>query len=351
MPPSRAPLFSPSTSRSPTNQFRFRRCGGVRRSAQDGFETARGIASPADPVDATAPPVGRTADIHLHDSFVWRPDRACPDHPGIGFDQTMVSGLAFRATRRRIARYPRLVPETLHNVRETSVIGKLGYRDTGLAPRQLLSVHSSDREPTASESPMTERSKSVNSNQRWKRITQLSIIAVPFVMVAIYYFSPPEKGSEGNPPTGVLARPPDPIASTITIPKPETEPTEPVESAQTEIQTVRFEIETRERTVERHFQNGHCENSTNIKWEVRAAEGWRIDVTSLKLAPDSISSKSSYFGVSDLTEDGFTMNGRVSNNGDCVKVLGKVVARDGRGHLTVAGTYNEKRDVEVPNEG
>ena len=170
-------------------------------------------------------------------------------------------------------------------------------------------------------------------------------------MVAIYYFSPPEKGSEGNPPTGVLARPPDRIASTITIPKPETEPTEPVESPQTEIQTVRFEIETRERTVERHFQNGHCENSTNIKWEVRAAEGWRIDSTSLKIDPVSISSKSSYFGVSDLTEDGFTMNGRVSNNGDCVKVLGKVVARDGRGHLTVAGTYNEKREVEVANEG
>ena len=228
---------------------------------------------------------------------------------------------------------------------------KVRYRDTGLAPRQLLSVHSSDREPAASESPMTERSKSVNSNRRWKRITQLSIITVPFVMVALYYFSPPEKGSEGNPPTGVLVRPPDPIASTIAIPKPETEPTEPVESAQTEIQTVKFEIETRERTVERHFQNGHCENSTNIKWEVRAAEGWRIDVTSLKLAPVSISSKSSYFGVSDLTEDGFTMNGRVSNNGDCVTVLGKVVARDGRGRLTVAGRYNEKREVEVPNEG
>lgn len=194
---------------------------------------------------------------------------------------------------------------------------------------------------------MTKRSK---SNRRWKRFTQLSIIAVPCVTVAIYYFSPPEKGSEGNPPMGVLPRPPGPIASTTTNPKPHTKPTEPVEPAQTEAQTVRLDIETRERTVERHFQNGHCENSTNIKWEVRAADGWRIDVTSLKLAPVSMSSKSSYFGVSDLTEDGFAMNGRVSNKGECVTVLGKAVARDGRGQLTVAGTYNEIREVEVPLE-
>ena len=197
---------------------------------------------------------------------------------------------------------------------------------------------------------MAKRSKSANSNRRWKRVTQLSVIAVPFVMVAVYYLSPPEKSSEGNPPTGVLAQPVDSTHSTITEPERKTEPTESVDTAPTKVQTVRLETETRERTVERYFQNGHCENSTNIKWEVRAAEGWRIDVASLDLAPVSISSKSSYFGVSDLTEDGFAMNGRVSNNGDCVKVLGKVVARDGRGHLSVAGTYNEKREVEIRDE-
>ena len=198
---------------------------------------------------------------------------------------------------------------------------------------------------------MTKASESLNSNRIWKRITQVSIIAGPVVMFAIYYFSSPEQGSRGNPPTGTLAQPPDPIASKLTIAKPDSEPTRPVESSQTESQPSRFEIETRERTVERHFQNGHCEDSTNIKWEVRAAEGWRIDVTSLEVAPVSIGSKSSYFGVSDLTEDGFTINGRVSNNGDCVTVLGKVVARDGRGHLTVAGAYNEKREVLVPGDG
>ena len=198
---------------------------------------------------------------------------------------------------------------------------------------------------------MTEPSKSPNSNRIWKRITQVSIIAVPVVMVAIYYFSPPEQGSQGNPPTGTLAQPPDPIPPKLTIAKPDSEPTKPVESPQTESQPSRIEIETRQRSVERHFQNGHCEDSTNIKWEVRAAEDWQIDVASLKIAPVSIGSKSSYFGVSDLTEDGFIMNGRVSNNGDCVTVLGKVVARDGRGHLTVAGVYNEKREVQVPREG
>ena len=198
---------------------------------------------------------------------------------------------------------------------------------------------------------MTEPPKSLNSNRIWKRITQASIIAVPVVMVAMYYFSPPEQGSQGNPPTGTLAQPPDPIPSELTIAEPESEPTKPVESPQTESQPSRFDIETRERTVKRRFQNGHCEDPTNIKWEVRATEGWRIDVTSLKIAPVSIGSKSSYFGVSDLTEDGFTMNGRVSNNGDCVTVLGKVVARDGRGHLTVAGAYNENREVQHPGDG
>ena len=203
---------------------------------------------------------------------------------------------------------------------------------------------------------MAKSSKS-QSDRRWKRMTQISVIAAPIVMLIIFLASPlpeilfPEKGSEGNSPTGVQASTPDRVASSAMEAKPETKTIEPTKSPQPEAQIVEFESQTRERTVERHFQNEHCESSTNIRWEIQATEGWRIDTTSLNLAPTSISSKSSYPGISDLTKDGFTMNGRVSNNGDCLKVLGKIIARDGRGHLTVAGTYNEVREVEVSIEG
>ena len=201
------------------------------------------------------------------------------------------------------------------------------------------------------------KSAKSESDRKWKRMTQISVIAVPIVMLIIFLASPlPEilffkEGSEGNSPTGIQATIPNPVASSTMEAKPETQTIEPTESPQPEAQIVEFETQIRERNVERHFQNEHCGSSTNIKWEIQAAEGWQIDTTSLNLTPTSISSKSSYFGISHLTEDGFTMNGRVSNNGDCVKVLGKVIARDGRGHLTVAGTYTEVREVEVSKGG
>lgn len=99
--------------------------------------------------------------------------------------------------------------------------------------------------------------------------------------------------------------------------------------------------------VERSFRNGHCEEATNIVWQVRSSEGWRIDVNSLNLVPIT-SEESSYFGVSELSEDGFSIEGKVSNSGDCVRVLGKIVARDRRGVLSVSGTYKEAREVLAP---
>ena len=103
-------------------------------------------------------------------------------------------------------------------------------------------------------------------------------------------------------------------------------------------------METRQRTVRRSFENPHCSDPTNISWDVRAADGWQIDVASVTLV-SSTSSKSAYHGVSDLSEDGFAINGRVSNDGQCVTVLDRRVARDVRGNLTVSGTYNEVRWV------
>lgn len=218
-----------------------------------------------------------------------------------------------------------------------------------------------------------------DNDRKWNRGAQIAAIAGPIVAVLLFVATPlvdtliPQRSSEGNSPTGVQSTgtgttllsdsAPSSAPEVESDPEPEgdsptgiqstatdtTLPSDPAPSspAQVESMTEPEEIvrtETRERTVERSFRNGHCEDPTNIRWEVRAAEGWQIDVTSLALVP-AASSKSAYYGVSNLTEHGFTINGRVSNNGDCVRVLGKVVARDGRGNLNVSGTYNEVREV------
>ena len=106
--------------------------------------------------------------------------------------------------------------------------------------------------------------------------------------------------------------------------------------------------EYRERRVDRYYQNAHCSRSTSIKWPVTAEEGWQIEVDSVELT-SSASAKSIYFGVVDLTPQSFRITGRVSNRGQCVKILGRPVARDARGSLSVNGTYREVRYVDNSN--
>ena len=100
--------------------------------------------------------------------------------------------------------------------------------------------------------------------------------------------------------------------------------------------------EYQERRVDRYYQNAHCSRSTSIEWSVTAQEGWQIEVDSVELT-SSASAESIYFGVVDLTPQGFRITGRVSNRGQCVKILGRPVARDARGSLSVNGTYREVR--------
>ena len=104
-------------------------------------------------------------------------------------------------------------------------------------------------------------------------------------------------------------------------------------------------IERRTRKFERYYQNGHCQGTTAIDWWVQAQDGWEIDVTTIDPTVTTESSKSAYFGIVDDGSSGFRVTGRVANNGSCVKVFGEVVARDGRGHLGVQGTYEEFRRV------
>ena len=90
--------------------------------------------------------------------------------------------------------------------------------------------------------------------------------------------------------------------------------------------------------------NDHCAGNRDVEWPIRARESWLIDVTSIEVRPNA-TNKSSYHGVTDRTEEGFTIRGRVGNRGECVRVFGKVIARDARGTLKVSGSYVERQPV------
>ena len=103
--------------------------------------------------------------------------------------------------------------------------------------------------------------------------------------------------------------------------------------------------QTRERPLAYYKINDHCAGPKNVRWSVRAEEGWEIDVNSIKVKATSISSKSSYSGVENVTKDGFDIVGRIVNHGSCISAFGTVIAKDGRGSLRVYGSYRETRQV------
>ena len=97
----------------------------------------------------------------------------------------------------------------------------------------------------------------------------------------------------------------------------------------------------RTRTFEVGDTNNHCSGSRDVVWPVEAAEGWEIVPGSVKVSVVAVSSKSVYGGVTEETADGFTIRGRLVNNGDCIRAFGKTIARDGRGTLRVHAAYEE----------
>ena len=103
------------------------------------------------------------------------------------------------------------------------------------------------------------------------------------------------------------------------------------------------EMEFAEREINFGETNDHCAGPRSVRWRVPANEGWAIDVASIKVQPRVVSSKSSYSGVIEATENEFYIEGRLANNGECVSVFGNTIARDGRGRLRVFGTYLETR--------
>lgn len=103
--------------------------------------------------------------------------------------------------------------------------------------------------------------------------------------------------------------------------------------------------QSRERSLAYYAINDHCRGARDVRWTVRADEGWEIDVNSIKVEATSISKKSSYSGVQNMSKDGFDIVGRIVNHGSCVSVFGKIVTKDARGSLRVYGTYLETRQV------
>ena len=113
--------------------------------------------------------------------------------------------------------------------------------------------------------------------------------------------------------------------------------TEPVTEPEPAIET------TRVRRFDRGTVNEHCQPPRDVRWTISAEEGWEIVVGTVEVDVTSVSSRSSYGSVENETSRSFDVVGRIVNNGECIEVLGNTVARDGRGSLSVTGSYTERR--------
>ena len=109
------------------------------------------------------------------------------------------------------------------------------------------------------------------------------------------------------------------------------------------VQVFSSQPETRERPVALYKLNDHCADPQNVRWTIKASEGWEIDVASIEIEATSVSSKSSYTGVQNATKTGFDIVGRVVNSGRCVRepLTRTLIIKDGRGSLRIYGKYTE----------
>lgn len=108
-------------------------------------------------------------------------------------------------------------------------------------------------------------------------------------------------------------------------------------------------IESHSETLE--GRNGHCEGNKNVSLRITAPADSVILRDTVQTIVHVRSSQSSFGGVTDLSESGFIVRGVVRNNGDCIRALGKVVSRDGRGTLVVQAKYQtSKKQFEVVEE-
>ena len=93
--------------------------------------------------------------------------------------------------------------------------------------------------------------------------------------------------------------------------------------------------------------NKHCAGDRAVAWEVRAKQGWSIDVGTVSVEKTS-GDRESEFQEDNyvISEDSVVVRGKLVNSGSCVKFLGKVVSKDARGHLAGTLTFVEKRKLD-----
>lgn len=111
-------------------------------------------------------------------------------------------------------------------------------------------------------------------------------------------------------------------------------------------------IEPRERLMKRSFyeRNPHCTGNRDIVWHVKASEGWKIDPNSITTTITTNSSQSHFRGITNVNGDGFYLTGAIGNSGECIKVFGKIAAKDGRGALGVDVSYKEVQNETVDKD-
>ena len=106
----------------------------------------------------------------------------------------------------------------------------------------------------------------------------------------------------------------------------------------------------KEKTADRSFsfseKNDHCASDREFNISVKATEGWTIKPNSVHPHVKT-SSKSSFAGIRDKTSKSFIVKGYVRNNGECIRVLDKVISRDGRGHVWGNISYIETREIRI----
>jgi len=108
-----------------------------------------------------------------------------------------------------------------------------------------------------------------------------------------------------------------------------------------------YRVEKRQKVKEFYERNPHCSGGKNISWPVMAGEEWKIDPKSINVSVTTKSTKSQFVGVDSAKETGFRLVGHIINNGNCVKVLGSTISKDGRGALGVTVNYEEYREVRT----
>lgn len=108
------------------------------------------------------------------------------------------------------------------------------------------------------------------------------------------------------------------------------------------------EVTTQSRTHYFNYTNAHCTGTREYVDTITPSSGYSIVESSVTVGEPGLSVASSCTGPTprNVTSSGFQVYGRAVNSGDCIRVLGKTIAKDGRGW--VKGTVYWQETKAVP---